>query len=144
VLVVPCPVPLTESCIAVQLMMDDATERAVDPVTESSSSAVAAPESPQPLSKNAIKKAAKAERYAAFKIERRVKEKEAKKEKKRAIAAKRAAGELDEDEEKRRQKKRPRIHFGGKVIVDLGFDDMMTEKVGCARLLSVPRHTTWI
>ncbi|KAF5387952.1 hypothetical protein D9615_000665 [Tricholomella constricta] len=85
-------------------------------------------EQPKPLSKNAIKKAAKAERFAAYKLERRAKEKEAKKEKKRAIAAKRAAGELDEDEEKKRQRKRPRIHFGGKVVVDLGFDDMMNEK----------------
>ncbi|KAF8076710.1 guanine-N(1)--methyltransferase [Lyophyllum atratum] len=107
--------------------MDD-TQRPVDPVTESGPSVVAAPESPQPLSKNAIKKAAKAERYAAYKLERRAKEKESKKEKKRASAAKRAAGELDEDEEKKRQKKRPRIHFGGKVVVDLGFDDMMNEK----------------
>ncbi|KAG5648793.1 hypothetical protein DXG03_000142 [Asterophora parasitica] len=86
------------------------------------------PDAPQPLSKKAIKKAAKAERITAQKLERRAREKEAKKEKKRVIAAKRAAGELDEDEEKRRQKKRPWIHFGGKVVVDLGFDDLMNEK----------------
>ncbi|GLB34113.1 putative tRNA (Guanine-1)-methyltransferase [Lyophyllum shimeji] len=107
-------------------MMDDA-ERTVEPVIESGASAVEAPEA-QPLSKKAIKRAAKAERYAAHKLERRAREKEAKKEKKRAIAAKRAAGEFDEDEERKRQKKRPRLHFGGKVVVDLGFDDKMNEK----------------
>ncbi|KAG6850926.1 hypothetical protein H0H93_006752 [Arthromyces matolae] len=80
------------------------------------------------LSKNALKKAARAERYAANKLERRAKEKEAKKEKKRALAERRAAGDIDEGEEKKRQKKRPRLHFGGKVVVDLGFDDMMSEK----------------
>lgn len=91
---------------------------------------------PQALSKNAIKKAAKAEKYAAYKLERRAREKETKKEKKRVVAEKRAAGELDEDEEeKKRQKKRPKIHFGGKVIVDLGFDEMMNEKVCDVRFL---------
>ncbi|KAG6828658.1 hypothetical protein H0H92_007127 [Tricholoma furcatifolium] len=82
----------------------------------------------QPLSKNAQKKAARAERHAAFKLERRAREKEAKKEKKRVLQAKRAAGEIDDEEEKKRQKKKPRLHFGGKVVVDLGFDDMMNEK----------------
>ncbi|TFK43841.1 guanine-1-methyltransferase-domain-containing protein [Crucibulum laeve] len=81
------------------------------------------------LSKSALKKAAKAERFAALKIERRAREKEAKKEKKRVRAEKRATGELDDDEEERnRQKKRPRLQFGGKVVVDLGFDEMMNEK----------------
>jgi len=93
------------------------------------------PSPPQPLSKSALKKVAKAERYAAYKIERRTREKEAKKEKKRQKAAKRAAGELgeDEEEENKRRTKKPRVgrgnKFRGKVVVDLGFDDMMTEKV---------------
>ncbi|KAG5639690.1 hypothetical protein H0H81_005873 [Sphagnurus paluster] len=81
-----------------------------------------------PLSKSAIKKAAKAERIAASKLERRAREKEAKKDKKRALAAKRAAGELDEDEERKRSKKRARLQFGGTVVVDLGFDDKMNDK----------------
>jgi len=84
-----------------------------------------------PMSKNALKKAAKAERLAAMKLERRAREKEAKKEKKRQQAEKRAAGELedeDEDANKRRAKK-PRLQFGGTVVVDLGFDDMMNDKV---------------
>jgi hypothetical protein len=93
-------------------------------------------------SKNSIKKAAKAERFAAIKLERRAKEKEAKKLKKRLIAEKRAAGELDDDEEeKNRRKKRPRVHFGGTVVVDLGFDDMMNEKVGCPRFSFNYLHT---
>lgn len=84
----------------------------------------------QPMSKNALKKAAKAERLAAVKLERRAREKQAKKEKKRQRAEKRAAGEIDdEEEEKKKRAKRPRLEFGSTVLVDLGFDDMMNEKV---------------
>lgn len=109
------------------------------PATEQSStfevgSTTTTSDDPPKLSKSALKKAAKAERFAAVKLERRAKEKEAKKRKKRLIAEKRAAGELDEDEEeKNRCKKRPRIQFGGTVVIDLGFDDKMNEKVGCLR-----------
>ena len=83
------------------------------------------------MSKNAIKKAAKAERLAALKLERRAREKEAKKEKKRIRAEKQAAGELDElqEEETKRRMKKPKLEFGGTVIVDLGFDSMMNDKV---------------
>lgn len=85
-----------------------------------------------PLSKNAIKKAAKAARLAALKLERRAREKEARKEKKRIRAEKRAAGELDDDEEEeiKRRIKKPKLEFGGTVVVDLGFDSMMNDKVG--------------
>lgn len=89
------------------------------------------PDSTKPMSKNAMKKAAKAERLAALKLERRAREKEAKKEKKRIRAEKRAAGELgdvEEDEAKIRMK-RPKLQFGGTVVVDLGFDSMMNDKV---------------
>lgn len=89
------------------------------------------PTPPPPLSKSAQKKAVRAARYAELKLERRAKEKEAKKEKRRIRAEKRAAGELDEDDEaeKARKKKKPRIDFGGRVVVDLGFDHLMSEKV---------------
>ena len=84
-----------------------------------------------PLSKNASKKAVKAARLAALKLERRAREKEAKKEKKRIRAEKRAAGELvdDGEEEIKRRMKRPKLQFGGTVVVDLGFDSMMNDKV---------------
>ncbi|EAU84404.2 tRNA (guanine-N(1)-)-methyltransferase [Coprinopsis cinerea okayama7 len=83
----------------------------------------------QPLSKNALKKAAKQERWQAAKLERRAREKEAKKQKKKLLAAKRAAGELDEnDEEQKRSAKRRKVEFGGRVVVDLGFDELMNEK----------------
>jgi len=85
----------------------------------------------KPISKKAMKRAAKAERLALLKLERRAREKQAKKEKKRVMAEKRAACELDEDDEegRKRRSKRPKIEFGGKVIVDLGFDKMMNDKV---------------
>ncbi|RDB20091.1 tRNA (guanine(9)-N1)-methyltransferase [Hypsizygus marmoreus] len=105
-------------------IIEPASQLDVNPASEAPQDAA-----PQTLSKKAMKRAAKAELYAVKKLERRAKEKEAKKEKKRLIAEKRAAGELDEDEEeKNRPKKRPRIEFGGKVVVDLGFDEMMNEK----------------
>jgi len=93
------------------------------------------PTDPKPMSKKAMKKAAKAERIAATKLERRAREKEAKKEKKRILAEKRAAGELNEDdeEETRRRAKRAKIDFAGKVVVDLGFDEMMSDKVSSAQ-----------
>ncbi|KAH9854928.1 guanine-1-methyltransferase-domain-containing protein [Lenzites betulinus] len=87
-----------------------------------------------PLSKKAQKRLAKAAYLAERKKERRAVEKERRKEKKRALAEKRAAGELDpEEEEAEQQRKRqkmergPRTPFGARVVVDLGFDEMMTE-----------------
>ncbi|KAF8214073.1 guanine-1-methyltransferase-domain-containing protein [Mycena galopus ATCC 62051] len=79
-------------------------------------------------SKSSLKKAARREKIAATKLERRAKEKLAKKEKKRIKAEKRAAGELDSDDEPKPKKRRIGPPFGGKVVVDLGFDDKMTEK----------------
>jgi hypothetical protein len=86
---------------------------------------------PKPMSKKAMKKAAKAERIAATKLERRAREKEARKDNKRTLAEKRAAGELyeEDEEETRRRAKRPKIDFAGNVVVDLGFDELMSDKV---------------
>lgn len=109
-----------------------AVESRMEPPTQTGALSENAPHTEQKtMSKNAQKKAAKAERFAALKLERRAREKEAKKEKKRQRAEKRAAGELadSEDEEKKRQAKKRKLEFGGRVIVDLGFDDMMNDKV---------------
>lgn len=84
----------------------------------------------QGLSKNAQKRAAKAAFLAEKKLERRAREKAAKKEKKRQ---KREAGEgWYEDEEpstKKLKREGPVQSFNARVVVDLGFDDMMTDKV---------------
>lgn len=86
-------------------------------------------------SKSSLKKAARREKLAALKLERRAKEKLAKKEKKRVKAEKRAAGELDSDDEPKPKKRRFGPPFGGRVVVDLGFDEKMTEKV-CVHVLA--------
>lgn len=125
-----------------QILITSATETCTDPVIDSDSAPAdrdmghflsvddGVDKAP---SKSAMKKAAKAQRYAASKLERRAKEKEAKKEKKRLKAEKCAAGEFDEDEdENNRRKKRARLQFDGTVVIDLGFDKLMSEKVGCA------------
>ncbi|KAF8625590.1 hypothetical protein AX15_005290 [Amanita polypyramis BW_CC] len=108
------------------LCMMDNTESS--PITQPVNSEMSNVDVPSKPSKNALKKAAKAERYAAYKLERRAREKEAKKQKKRVRAEKRAAGEPD-DEEESHQKKKIKLEFGGRVVIDLGFDDMMTDKV---------------
>ena len=84
----------------------------------------------EPPSKKSQKKAAKAARYAEQKVERRAREKERKK-------LKRAAAQSqphDEDEEVPKSKRvklgrGSQIKFGARLVVDLGFDDKMTEKV---------------
>ncbi|KAI1795072.1 guanine-1-methyltransferase-domain-containing protein [Ganoderma leucocontextum] len=89
----------------------------------------------EPLSKKAQKKLAKSAYLAERKKERRAVEKERKKEKRREFAQKRDAGELDADELERERKRRkteqgasgPRVPFGARIVVDLGFDAKMTE-----------------
>ncbi|KAH9948749.1 guanine-1-methyltransferase-domain-containing protein [Amylocystis lapponica] len=108
-----------------------------DEPSGSTQPATIAPAPAPPLSKNAQKRLAKAARIAEQKKERRAAEKERKKEKKRQLAEKRAAGELDNDDDDddavSRKKRRvgepsgPKRPFGTRVVVDLGFDEMMTE-----------------
>lgn len=93
---------------------------------------------PAPLSKNAQKKLAKAARLAEAKKERRAIEKERKKQKKRERYEKERAEAEAEGEDgplKKKAKldagavvaqKRP---FGGRVVVDLAFDELMSENV---------------
>lgn len=96
---------------------------------------VPTPDSQLPLSKNARKRLLKAERYAASKAERRARDKE----KKRERAAKRRAATPDAlgDAERRAAKRRkmdavklgPKNVFQARVVIDLAFDDLMSEKV---------------
>ncbi len=86
------------------------------------------------LSKNAQKRALKVARMEERKMERRAKEKAAKKEKKRKRAERLAAGEqLSEDERQKRTKvNRTKEPFAARIVLDLGFDDKMSDKVrGC-------------
>ncbi|KAH9939254.1 guanine-1-methyltransferase-domain-containing protein [Epithele typhae] len=113
-------------------------ESAVDPnppAAPGDASEVTAESNP-PLSKKQQKKLAKAAWLAEKKKDRRAAEKERKKERKRVQAERRAAGELDEDEEtaerERRSKRQktdvgPKKPFNARVVVDLAFDEMMSE-----------------
>ena len=86
----------------------------------------------QPLSKKAQKKLAKAASLAEKKKERRANEKEKRKEKKRKLAEQKATGEIDEAEYARLTKKvkiEQKPPFQARVVVDLGFDNLMTENV---------------
>lgn len=82
-------------------------------------------ESEKPLSKNARKRLAKAARRAEQKLERRAKEKALKKEKKRARAI-----EAEDDPLPRPKKQRIAPQpFEARIVIDLGFDELMTPKV---------------
>ena len=84
------------------------------------------------LSKKAQKRALKTARLEERKIERRAKERAAKKEKKRKRAERIAAGEqLSDDEvtQKRSKMDKPKEPFAARVVLDLGFDDKMNDKV---------------
>jgi tRNA (guanine9-N1)-methyltransferase len=96
----------------------------------------------QALSKNAQKRLARAARAAEQKKERRAYEREKKKEKKRQQAEKREAGELGEEDEGGPRKKARldvrKVPFKARIVVDLGFDDLMSENV---RTSSVSNYT---
>ncbi|KAF8514849.1 guanine-1-methyltransferase-domain-containing protein [Hysterangium stoloniferum] len=83
------------------------------------------------LSKKAQKRLLKAERFAATKAEWRAREKEKKREKK---AKRKAEAEAANDGESPAKKRRvvatlpPKILYRARVVIDLGFDDLMSEK----------------
>jgi tRNA (guanine9-N1)-methyltransferase len=87
------------------------------------------------LSKSAQKRLAKAERYAQLKLERRAREKAQKVTKRKEREERAAAGEDTgpSDAKKRRVSREgdgPMRPFNARIVIDLGFDDKMTEKVG--------------
>lgn len=88
---------------------------------------------PQGLSKKAQKRAAKAARLHELKLERRAREKEAKKHKRRERALAIARGGLDANTPRTRRRTNAGGEteiFNARVVVDLGFDDLMSDKVG--------------
>lgn len=136
----------SRSLSSLLVMSDDTPVTSTPPDAPPDAPQPDAPESPspsdgQPLSKKAQKRLAKAAYFAEKKKERRAAEKERRKERKRALAEERAAGE-DHDEDGERQRKRqktergPRTPFAARVVVDLGFDDKMTENVRAIHCMS--------
>lgn len=117
---------LTVTSILVSLdpttMENDTVEKSTPP--ENASESIV-------LSKKAQKRALKMARLEERKMERRAKERAAKKEKKRKRAERLAAGEqLSEDERQKRAKvDRAKDPFAARVVLDLGFDDKMSDKV---------------
>ncbi|KAF8607675.1 hypothetical protein BDV93DRAFT_603464 [Ceratobasidium sp. AG-I] len=86
-----------------------------------------------PLSKSAQKRLARSERFAQVKLERRAREKEEKAAKRKEREEREAAGEdVGPPEAKKRRVTRegegPVKPFGARIVVDLGFDEKMTEK----------------
>lgn len=92
---------------------------------------------PQGLSKKAQKRAAKAARIHELKLERRTREKEAKKRKRRERAQAIANGEGDASVAFKRRRTDPSTTFNARIIIDLGFDELMTDKASLSRLLLV-------
>lgn len=83
------------------------------------------------LSKKAQKRALKMAKLEERKIERRARERASKKEKKRKRAEKIAAGEQvseDEKSQKRAKVRGTKQPFAARVVLDLGFDDKMSDK----------------
>lgn len=91
------------------------------------------PSAPTPLSKNAQKKLLKNARLAELKKERRAAEKEKRKQKKREQYAKEVAEAEAAGEGGPRKKARtdlgPKRPFGARIVVDLAFDELMSENV---------------
>ncbi|CAE6527369.1 unnamed protein product [Rhizoctonia solani] len=90
-------------------------------------------ESTSTLSKTAQKRLAKAEHFAQIKLERRAREKEQKAAKRKEREERAAAGEDPgpSDAKKRkvsREGQGPVRPFNARIVVDLGFDEKMTEK----------------
>ncbi|CAE6455859.1 unnamed protein product [Rhizoctonia solani] len=85
------------------------------------------------LSKSAQKRLAKAERFAQLKLERRAREKEQKaakrKEREEQIAAGLEPGPSDAKKRRvSREGQGPVCPFNARIVIDLGFDEKMTEK----------------
>ncbi|KAG6334863.1 hypothetical protein ID866_4223 [Astraeus odoratus] len=86
---------------------------------------------PQGLSKKAQKRAAKAARLHELKLERRAREKEARKHKRRERAQAIANGECDDSTTRKRRRTNAVADgstFKARLLVDLGFDELMTDK----------------
>ncbi|CAE7211117.1 unnamed protein product [Rhizoctonia solani] len=88
-------------------------------------------ESTPTLSKSAQKRLAKAERFAQLKLERRAREKEQKVAKRKEREERIAAGEEPgpSDAKKRKVSRGGPVRpFNARIVIDLGFDEKMTEK----------------
>lgn len=113
-------------------------------IPEASTSAVDTPV--VPLSKKQQKKLAKQEKYAEFKIERRAKERAAKKRKRAERKEAIQNGQAVEPLSKKRRPAQNEIRaWDGTCILELAFDDKMTDKASSllARRLCLCCYRNW-
>ncbi|KAK4050414.1 tRNA (guanine(9)-N(1))-methyltransferase [Microbotryomycetes sp. JL201] len=92
----------------------------------------------QPMSKNALKRLAKKQKFEAIKQERRLKERNKRKERqatKRKLIEQGIDVEADVDDEQRAasaakklKKTLPKQPFGARIVIDCAFDDLMNDK----------------
>ena len=94
-------------------------------------------DAPVALSKKAQKRALKAAQMEEKRKDRKARDKEIKKEKQRIKAEKRAAGEDLEDERLKKRQRTAIKPFDARIVIDLGFDDKMLDKVRCLTSCSV-------
>lgn len=117
------------------------THPLVDTASQPKTGQEAESSNPQGLSKKAQKRAAKAARLHELKLERRAREKVVKKNKRRERLHAIPTGELDKNTFRKRQRANGGGEvgiFNARVVVDLGFDELMSDKVGvslCSCLL---------
>ena len=99
-------------------------------IPEASTSAAVDTSAAEPLSKKAQKRLAKQEKYAEFKVERRQRERAAKKRKR---AERKEAIENGQDVQPLQKKRKPAQDeikpWEGTCVLELAFDDKMTDKV---------------
>ena len=97
-------------------------------------------ESAQPQSKSAQKRAAKAARLDALKLVRRAREKQRRKGARKPVVNDDSRGDRDQVKQTKQNDRKTTANagFGARVVIDLSFDELMSDKVQRIRFHSFP------
>ncbi|BGP44314.1 tRNA (guanine(9)-N(1))-methyltransferase [Rhodotorula kratochvilovae] len=122
------PAP-TDAQAASELPTPDAAapDPAASATSDAATSTSTAPSADPPLSKSALKRQRKQEAFQAQKLQRRAYEKEKRKAKAAEVKRLVAEGKMDKPVNKKRPRGKQEPH-GARIAIDLGFDELMTEK----------------